>query len=723
MGFQRWLRLFEQAQKAKMSLGHHHAPDEILQIEDVNVEPPWFPKGHRLIIVNHRNILSWDIGGIHELFRSNSEGILAAKSVYREGHHFLAVADTEVIILHDIRVRMDEHSSYRLKQAQADNTVQGYCLNSSRLFDPGLQPHPSLLTCIAISPPGHLLITASAVPPVVRIQNLRIHDAPLILKPSASDAAVIVAAFHPEQPTAFALGFADGTIAMYDARRLFQNGGFGERRDGPASTGIGGELGYLRNVHDGGGSGITALDFLPGFPARLITAGLDGRCVILDFSTVVKMQGRIVKRWHVQGAVTCMAVLPHRPAMADVHGEKEYLIATGREHGEVLLQTSSGVLLAERLFDHGKYPILDLEWTTQPQSGDSRRASQLLSQHKVSRLSTRTNITNAQRPKLFGRSQSGTKFTLKRYPPQSQPQRRRRAGKSSSTTASILGKERRTREEIIEYAGAEKDRHDESNGNETFITAQTSLFPTGQQSPAQPTRPPKPPLPIKTNTHTNDTPQFLLKSPHQQTSDKHQTPTTTKSQRHSRQKSMVEIDIDRGVDINDLIPPRTSSPTRPPAPPLRPPPPTLTINTNTETTPFQLDSPHRRPSTRSQRRSRQKSIVEIDLDRGVDINDLIPPRTSSTTTASGSGSGETSRRGSKDTNAATVNIGVDRTTTAAAARARRGTGKTTTGEPSTGGGGNGNAVGDTDDGHRLHVLEARLSAVEKKLASLPSSAS
>lgn len=506
---------------------------------------------------------------------------------------------------------------------------------------------------MALSPTGHLLITASAVPPVVRMQNLRVLDAPLNLKPSASDTVIIVATFHPEQPTIFALGFADGTVAIYDARRLFQNGGLGERRDGPASTGTGGEVGYVRNIHDGGGSGITALEFLPGYQARLITAGLDGRCVILDFSTVVKMQGTVVQRWHVQGAITCMAVLPvaDSSTMPDVHGEKEYLIAIGREDGEVLLQTSSGLLLAERLFDHGKHPILNLEWTTHPQNGVAKRASHLLNQHKVSRSSIRTNIRNSQRPSLFGkRRKSSTRLTLNHHQQQQQPRRRRAARKSSTitttTTASILGRGRRTREEIIEYSAVDKDPNDESDDNESFITAQTTLSTTRLQTPARPTRP---------------------SPPH---------------------------------------------------------PPSLSLRINTSTTQFDPRNAHQpissnpRPSTKPQTRSRQKSIVEIDIGRGVDINDLIPPRKSSITTTSGSGSGEASRRGSKEPNAAKA--GAD----GAASRVRS-TGQTT-GElrtrDITGGVDGGDAVRDGDHS-RLHVLEARLAAVEKRIAAISFSAS
>lgn len=106
-----------------MAQGPGRALDGILQIEDVDFNPPWFPKSHQLVITTHREVLSWDTNGTHELFRSNSEGILAAKRVDREDGRFLAVADTEVIVLHDVRDKLDENRSYRLKKAQADVCV------------------------------------------------------------------------------------------------------------------------------------------------------------------------------------------------------------------------------------------------------------------------------------------------------------------------------------------------------------------------------------------------------------------------------------------------------------------------------------------------------------------------------------------------------------------------------------------------------------------------
>lgn len=108
--------------------GHNDAGNGTLQVEDVDFDFPWFPQSHQLIITSHGNILSWDTNGIHELFRANSGGIVAAKRADREDGRFMAVADTEVIILHDIRDSMDENRSYRLKQAQADVCVGNHYL-------------------------------------------------------------------------------------------------------------------------------------------------------------------------------------------------------------------------------------------------------------------------------------------------------------------------------------------------------------------------------------------------------------------------------------------------------------------------------------------------------------------------------------------------------------------------------------------------------------------
>lgn len=71
-----------------------------------------FPPSNRLIITTTKGVYIWDVYGISEIFRSGSEGIVAAKKIAC-GREMLAVADSQVVVLHDISGGMQR--SYRLK--------------------------------------------------------------------------------------------------------------------------------------------------------------------------------------------------------------------------------------------------------------------------------------------------------------------------------------------------------------------------------------------------------------------------------------------------------------------------------------------------------------------------------------------------------------------------------------------------------------------------------
>ena len=71
-----------------------------------------FPPSNRLIITTTKGVYIWDVYGISEIFRSGSEGIVAAKKI-ASGREMLAVADSQVVVLHDISGGMQR--SYRLK--------------------------------------------------------------------------------------------------------------------------------------------------------------------------------------------------------------------------------------------------------------------------------------------------------------------------------------------------------------------------------------------------------------------------------------------------------------------------------------------------------------------------------------------------------------------------------------------------------------------------------
>jgi hypothetical protein len=71
-----------------------------------------FPPSDHLIITTRSNVYSWSSSGLTDLFRSGSGGIVAAEKA-ADGSGMLAVADSQVVVLHDVRRAMEK--SYRLK--------------------------------------------------------------------------------------------------------------------------------------------------------------------------------------------------------------------------------------------------------------------------------------------------------------------------------------------------------------------------------------------------------------------------------------------------------------------------------------------------------------------------------------------------------------------------------------------------------------------------------
>jgi hypothetical protein len=71
-----------------------------------------FPSDYHLVITTECHVLSYDATGLHNIFRSGSSGILAAKEA-RDGSGTLAIADSQVVVLH--RVERGMEKSYRLK--------------------------------------------------------------------------------------------------------------------------------------------------------------------------------------------------------------------------------------------------------------------------------------------------------------------------------------------------------------------------------------------------------------------------------------------------------------------------------------------------------------------------------------------------------------------------------------------------------------------------------
>ena len=71
-----------------------------------------FPQNCHLVITTSGAVSTWGASGVREIFRSGSSGIVAARRA-KDGGDVLAVADSQVVLLHNSKKKMDR--SYRLK--------------------------------------------------------------------------------------------------------------------------------------------------------------------------------------------------------------------------------------------------------------------------------------------------------------------------------------------------------------------------------------------------------------------------------------------------------------------------------------------------------------------------------------------------------------------------------------------------------------------------------
>ncbi|KAI9799911.1 MAG: hypothetical protein M1833_003833 [Piccolia ochrophora] len=386
-----------------------------------------FPTSHHLVITTRKRVYAWDQYGLTSLFESRSNGIVAAKRA-THGGDTLAVADSELVVLYNLRQHVDK--SYRLKGDEGQlrllryghdskslffttslqNSVQCYSLAGSRLLDPS-QAHVSPPQCFALSSTSHLLLSASAAPPTIQIQNLTLGTTPTVIRPTVSGAPVQVASFHPERANVFALGFSDGTVAAYDASQTSR-----DRRE----CGIR-EIGYVKGLHKsavaaeplnsqlslqqsqkraiyksqanvddnttGFDRGITAMEFLPGTKLQTMSVDFLGKCVITDLEPRDKKTGLVLKEFHARAPVTSLSVLPlgrstpsshDYPAQtrASIPYRRELLpgqpkgrrrparslIALGRADGKVCLFDLDGHLLIEKTIEDDGTRVIDVEW-------------------------------------------------------------------------------------------------------------------------------------------------------------------------------------------------------------------------------------------------------------------------------------------------------------------------------------------------------------------------
>jgi len=381
-----------------------------------------FPSNKHLLITTPSRILSWDVSGIHELFKSSKSGIAAATES-KDGSGILAVADKHVVVLHDTQrgkekswglsapedeVRHLEYtkdSKSLFLTTTTTNAIQCYSTQAQQLLSPP-QTLASPAVALAISATGHLMISAQGTPPVVFLKDLTKNSTATLLKPQASTSGVTIAAFHPERANIFLLAFDDGTLAVFDASRLKRGNGEGKYND--QSQAGRAEIGRKKQLHrpllfknEGRSRAISGAAFLPGNKLKTITAGIDGRCKLLDFSDGPS----ILRTWHCEAPLTSLSVLGSalpergisttRKSVSSIQlGFSGNLIAVGGQDGSVRLYDSLGLLQGQKQIGTTGERIINVEWVDGASpKGESTVADERAIQPQLSLAETPTKAT------------------------------------------------------------------------------------------------------------------------------------------------------------------------------------------------------------------------------------------------------------------------------------------------------------------------------------------
>lgn len=355
-----------------------------------------FPANSHLLITTPGHIYSWDATSLHTIFASGHNGILAAREA-GDGSGVLAIADKHNVVLHDTKrgqerscglqadndgVRHLEYTSDAKSiflSTELTTDIQRYSTERSRLLSP-TKAHATSPTALAVSPTGHLMVSASENPTAVYLSNLAHNSAPLLIEPRASEAAVTYIAFHSERPDIFFLGFADGVAAVFDATKIGRTPTTNFTNQESISRG---ELGRLTGLHrpvleSKRTCCFEGAAFLPGHRCRVITAGRDGRCRLVEFAD----KGTIIRTWHAHAPITSLSVVltsgrsikptigSSRPDVRKCKArEGDFVIAIGRIDGTVQLYDALGLLLEQKALRSSE-KIINVEWMT----GKSPRA-------------------------------------------------------------------------------------------------------------------------------------------------------------------------------------------------------------------------------------------------------------------------------------------------------------------------------------------------------------
>jgi len=338
----------------------------------------WDDRNWKLFLTTANRVCVWGDSFCATVFTSGSEGILAAKRS-KDGA-ILAVADAQIVILN--KVDQGQHQSYRLKGAEGNcrllqyahdskslfftdsihNAVQTYSLREDRVNE-AAKAHPSVITSFCVSPDSNFLLSCSADPPVIQLHNRQLNNT-VDIKPKASAKPVVCCSFHPTRKSIFVLAFADGVLAAYDSTRLIR----GDKARATAKKGNvgsgGGEhihcFGHLHDASISGGAGITGVEFIPGYRARAVSVGEDGRFFIVDFE-----KRDVLGSWHVGAPATSVSV---RPAVGKDAGKSSgdagWMVAVGTIHGKCFVFDGGGTKVCEQTVDAEAGKVLDVEWVS-----------------------------------------------------------------------------------------------------------------------------------------------------------------------------------------------------------------------------------------------------------------------------------------------------------------------------------------------------------------------
>ncbi|KAL0637538.1 hypothetical protein Q9L58_003427 [Maublancomyces gigas] len=334
-------------------------------------------KQWKLFVTTSTKVTVWDAEGCNVVFTSGSEGIVAAKRA-KDGS-VLAIADSQVVMLH--RIEEGQDKSYRLKGTQRcrhlqydhdsrslfftdsiHNSVQSYSLKENRVVD-AAKPHPSQITAFAVSSDSNLVLSCSADPPIIQVHN-RLIAATISIAPRSSSKPVVNCSFHPNRKNIFVLAFGDGVLAAYDYSKI--SGGSKAKKDGKVGVGHGGtrEIHAFQHLHDPsivGSSGITGVQFVPGYRSRAVTVGEDGRLFLVDFD-----MRDTLGSWHISAPATSLTIRPIIPKEKVL--QKDYMggcvIAVGTIHGKCYVYDGNGNKIGEQLVDVEGGKVLDVEWVS-----------------------------------------------------------------------------------------------------------------------------------------------------------------------------------------------------------------------------------------------------------------------------------------------------------------------------------------------------------------------